>query len=323
MGPASIAVTTGEPAGVGPDIALALFGEPLGVPLTVLGDPGILAARAKEIGADFRPEDFMGDAGGEGGPRLVPVPAAKPAKAGRPDPGNAPYVLAQIDRAVEGCLSGEFAAMVTGPVNKGALSGPGGMFTGHTEYLRERTLSEDATMLFVNRRIRLGLVTTHLPLSEVCAAIDADLVTQKIMSVANGLSQWFGVPDPRILVAGVNPHAGEGGLLGREEAEAVAPAVKQAVEAGIRAAGPVPADTAMIPDALAEADAVLGMYHDQLLPAAKALDFHGTVNVTLGLPFLRTSVDHGTAERLAGTGRANPLNLRNAVRLAAELCEAA
>lgn len=315
-----IAVTSGEPSGIGPDIVLPLFRERFGVPLTIFGDPDVLADRARMLGVGFDPGEFIGPGAGDGCARLVPVRAPASVRAGHPDPANAPHVLEQIDRAIDGCQSGEFCAMVTGPVNKHALSGEGRTFTGHTEHIRDRTGSADATMLFVNPKVRLGLATTHVPLSRVATTVTTGLVLRKIVALSDGLARWFGVERPRIRVAGLNPHAGEGGLLGEEDSKVIAPAVRDAAGKGLRVTGPHPADTVMLPGSLAETDAVLGMYHDQLLPAVKALDFHGTVNVTLGLPFARTSVDHGTAEDLAGTGRASPLNMAAAVRLAADLC---
>ncbi len=314
-----IAVTTGEPSGIGPDIAFSLLRKKFGVPIAILCDPSVLAERARMLGIDFSIGEFTRFEPEDGCARLVPVEAPAPVRAGHPDPKNAQYVLEQINRAEWGCRARQYCAMVTGPVNKRVLSGEGRTFTGHTEHLRDRTGAADATMLFVNPRVRLALVTTHLPLSRVATTVTTGLVLRKIDALSDGLARWFGIERPRIRVAGLNPHAGEGGLLGKEDSEVIAPAVAQAAAKGLRVTGPHPADTVMLPESLAETDAVLGMYHDQLLPAVKALDFHGTVNFTLGLRIVRTSVDHGTAEDLAGTGRASPLNMEAAVRLAAEL----
>ncbi len=317
---AVVAVTTGEPAGIGPDVALSLFREPVGQSVVVLADPSVLCARARMLGHDFDPGRYA-DRDGDG-PLLLPMDAPCHVVPGKPDPANASHVLAQIDRAVDGCLSGEFAAMVTGPVNKRVLSVDAEIFTGHTEYLRRRVGVVDTTMMFVNSRLRLGLVTTHLPLSQVARSINTELVLAKIEMVAAGLATWFELPAPVIKVVGLNPHAGEGGMLGREETEIIAPAVGRARDLGHLVEGPVSADTALVPGLSGKTDAVLSMFHDQCLPAAKALDFDGTVNVTLGLPFIRTSVDHGTAESIAGSGKASPANLRSAVELAVTLCEA-
>jgi len=308
-------VTTGEPAGVGPDIALALLdgGDSR---FAVIADPDLLGERALALGQEFDASRFAGE---NGRPALIEARAAAGVEPGTPDARNADYVLGQIRRAAEGCLSGEFSAMVTGPVNKRALCADGRIFTGHTEYLGDLAGAADTTMMFANSELRLGLATTHIGLAEVPGAIDASLVERKIVALWDAMTSLFGVDRPTIRVTGINPHAGEGGLFGDEERDAIVPAIEACRGRGLRVEGPVPADTAMIPDARGPSVAILSMYHDQCLPAAKALDFSGTVNVTLGLPFVRTSVDHGTAEPLAGTGRADPRNLFCAAELAADL----
>ena len=320
MGPL-VAVTTGEPAGIGPDIALSLLaGANCKARLAVIADPDMLCERAKRLGIPFAPGDYEGS---DSQVSLVPVRAVAKVEPGHADSRNADYVLRQIEHAVSGCLDKKYSSMVTGPVNKSVICRSGTRFTGHTEYLRDLVSAKDATMLFVNSKVRLGLATTHLRLSEVASAVDADLVLRKIKALADGIRRHFRIDRPRIRVTGLNPHAGEGGELGDEEQSEIRPAVEEARAQGYEVEGPVSADTAMVPETLDGQDVLLSMYHDQCLPAAKALDFHGTVNVTLGLPFVRTSVDHGTAETLAGTGKANPANLINAVRLAIDLSKQA
>ena len=258
-----------------------------------------------------------------GAPRVEHVPLARPATPGRLDAANARYVLAVLDRAISGCLQGEFAAMVTAPVQKSVINDAGIAFTGHTEYLAERAATEHVVMMLVGGGLRVALATTHLPLSDVPRAITADSLLKTLRVLDRDLRQRFRLPQPRILVAGLNPHSGESGHLGREDIEVVRPAIAAARAAGIDASGPIPADTLFVPERLKNADAVLAMYHDQGLPVLKYASFGRGVNVTLGLPFVRTSVDHGTALDLAGTGRADPGSLREALELAIELASTA
>ena len=258
-----------------------------------------------------------------GAPRVEHVPLARPATPGRLDAANARYVLAVLDRAISGCLQGEFAAMVTAPVQKSVINDAGIAFTGHTEYLAERAATEHVVMMLVGGGLRVALATTHLPLSDVPRAITADSLLKTLRVLDRDLRQRFRLPQPRILVAGLNPHSGESGHLGREDIEVVRPAIAAARTAGIDASGPIPADTLFVPERLKNADAVLAMYHDQGLPVLKYASFGRGVNVTLGLPFVRTSVDHGTALDLAGTGRADPGSLREALELAIELASTA
>ncbi len=258
-----------------------------------------------------------------GAPRVEHVPLARPATPGRLDAANARYVLAVLDRAISGCLQGEFAAMVTAPVQKSVINDAGIAFTGHTEYLAERAATEHVVMMLVGGGLRVALATTHLPLSDVPRAITADSLLKTLRVLDRDLRQRFRLPQPRILVAGLNPHSGESGHLGREDIEVVRPAIAAARTAGIDASGPIPADTLFVPERLKNADAVLAMYHDQGLPVLKYASFGRGVNVTLGLPFVRTSVDHGTALDLAGSGRADPGSLREALELAIELASSA
>jgi 4-hydroxythreonine-4-phosphate dehydrogenase len=251
-------------------------------------------------------------------PEVAHVPLARPRQAGHLDPANSRYVLATLDRAVAGCLSGEYQAMVTAPVQKSVINDAGIAFTGHTEYLAEKCRA-DVVMMLVGGGLRVALATTHLPLVDVPRAITRNSLLQILQVMNTDLKNRFRIARPRILVAGLNPHSGESGHLGSEDAAIIAPAIADAVRAGIDAKGPIPADTLFVPDRLKGADAVLAMYHDQGLPVLKYASFGQGVNVTLGLPFVRTSVDHGTALDIAGKGRADASSLIEAVKLAIEL----
>jgi 4-hydroxythreonine-4-phosphate dehydrogenase len=294
--PPVIAVTSGEPAGIGPEICLRLRDADLPARIVVIGDRSLLP----------------------GFPDVAHVPLARPRQAGRLDPGNARYVLALLDRAIAGCLSGEYQAMVTAPVQKSVINDAGIAFTGHTEYLAERCRAE-VVMMLVGGGLRVALATTHLPLVDVPRAITRTALSRTLRIVDEDLKKRFHIGKPRILVAGLNPHSGESGHLGTEDQSVIAPAIADAVAAGIDAHGPIPADTLFVPERLKGADAVLAMYHDQGLPVLKYASFGRGVNVTLGLPFVRTSVDHGTALDIAGKGRADPGSLIEAVKLAIDL----
>jgi 4-hydroxythreonine-4-phosphate dehydrogenase len=296
-----IALTSGEPAGIGPELCVRVAQQGLPARIVVLGDRELLA----------------------GCPDVEHVPLARPSVPGRLDAANSRYVLALLDRAVAGCLSGEYHAMVTAPVQKSAINDAGIAFTGHTEYLAERSGTEHVVMMLVGGGLRVALATTHLPLSQVPRAITREGLVKTLRVLDRDLRRRFKIPRPRILVAGLNPHSGESGHLGTEDRDLIAPAVAAAAAEGIAASGPIPADTLFVPQRLETADAVLAMYHDQGLPVLKFASFGRGVNVTLGLPFVRTSVDHGTALDLAGTGRADPGSLLEALRLAIELAPAA
>jgi 4-hydroxythreonine-4-phosphate dehydrogenase len=251
------------------------------------------------------------------------VPLARPRTPGRLDPANARYVLAVLDRAIRGCLAGEFDAMVTAPVQKSVINDAGIAFTGHTEYLAEHARAPRVVMMLVGGGLRVALATTHLALAEVPKAITRESLAQTLRVLDGDLKKRFRIARPRILVSGLNPHSGESGHLGREDIEVIAPAIADAVAAGIAASGPIPADTLFVPERVKAADAVLAMYHDQGLPVLKYASFGKGVNVTLGLPFVRTSVDHGTALDVAGTGKADPGSLIEAINLAIELAQTA
>ena len=318
-----IVVTTGEPAGVGPDLAIAAALSDWPCELVFAADPELVAARAAALSLAIRITPWQ-DGGLRAAHRagtmpVLALPLAQPAVAGRPDPANARYVLGLLDAALEGCLAGRFGAMVTAPVQKSSINDAGIAFSGHTEYLAAKSGAPHPVMLLVAGRLRVALATTHLPLAEVPRRLTRESLVETLGVLDSGLAAAFGLERPRILVCGLNPHAGEGGHLGREEIEVIGPAVADARARGIAATGPVPADTAFAPAALATADAVLAMFHDQGLPVVKHAGFGRAVNLTLGLPVWRTSVDHGTALDLAGSGRADPGSLFEAIRLALQL----
>ncbi len=319
-----IAVTSGEPAGIGPELCLRLATFPGDVQLVVIGDRNLLAERARLLGLNVAVRAFC--------PKnpvdrsmldILHIPLAAPSKPGQLDAANGPYVLALLDRALAGCQSGEFAAMVTAPVHKGVINDAGVPFSGHTEYLAEKTATPLVVMMLAGNTergpLRVALVTTHLPLKDVPAAITADVLEKTLRILHADLQHKYGLARPRILVAGLNPHAGEGGYLGREEIEIITPVLEKLRGEGMQLSGPHPADTMFTPPVLAEGDAVLAMYHDQGLTALKYATFGQGINVTLGLPIIRTSVDHGTALALAGSGRADPGSLFEAVAEAARM----
>ncbi|MGH8401052.1 MAG: 4-hydroxythreonine-4-phosphate dehydrogenase PdxA [Gammaproteobacteria bacterium] len=320
--PVCIALTTGEPAGIGPDICIQLAQQPHAVQLVAIGDTEVLAARAKVLKIPLQLESYQPDQWTPhraGSLQIINLPTRRPVTAGRLDPENAGYVLATLERAVDGCRSGEFAAMVTAPVNKAVINDAGIAFTGHTEYLAVRCSVSSPVMLLVAGNLRVALATTHLPLSAVPAAITRDGLMHTLRVLHTELIHRFGIASPRILVLGLNPHAGEAGHLGREELEIIAPVCEALRAEHLHIIGPVAADTAFNPQRLAQTDAVLAMYHDQGLPVLKYAGFGHAVNVTLGLPIIRTSVDHGTALELAGSGRAEHGSLEAAIKLAVAL----
>ncbi len=319
-----LAITSGEPAGIGPELCLRLAGQTFAAQPVILGDRQLLASRAASLGLTIPLRDYAADQAPQKGTLdILHTPLARASQAGRLDAGNASHVLALLDRALAGCQSGEFAAMVTAPVHKGIINQAGIPFTGHTEYLAEKTGTPLVVMMLAGNTergpLRVALATTHLPLKEVPAAITPALLEQIIPILDTDLRQKYGIAAPRILVTGLNPHAGENGYLGREEIEVITPTLNALREKGINLIGPLPADTLFTPPILRQGDAVLAMYHDQGLTALKYATFGHGINVTLGLPIIRTSVDHGTALELAGTGQADPGSLFEAVREAARM----
>ncbi|MEE4659884.1 MAG: 4-hydroxythreonine-4-phosphate dehydrogenase PdxA [Halieaceae bacterium] len=318
-----IAITSGEPAGIGPDLLVQLAQAPRELALVALADPAVLSQRAQRLDLplalkDYGPQtdDVARDAGTLS---ILPVNIAEAVVPGQLNRANAAHVLAMLGRACQGCLDGEFAAMVTAPVQKSIIIESGVPFQGHTEFLAAQCQREDVVMLLACAEMRVALVTTHLPLSAVPAAITPARLRRTLEILHADLKARFGFEQPRIAVLGLNPHAGESGHLGDEEQRVIAPVLQALREQGMTLLGPLPADTAFGRKALQQCDAVLAMYHDQGLPTLKYAGFGHAVNVTLGLPIIRTSVDHGTALDLAGRGGADASSLREAVALAAQL----
>lgn len=318
--PPLLAITPGEPAGIGPDLAILLaqrrpelFAR---IRAVVIADPDLLRARAQQLGTTV---DWPPWPDAHAPICILPVPLRTPAVAGRLDPANSAYVLATLDAAVRGCVERRFDALVTGPIHKGAINDAGIPFTGHTEFLAARTRTAHVVMMLVSGDFRVALATTHLPLKEVSAHIHRRGVLRTLQVLHADLVQRFGIAKPVIVACGLNPHAGEAGHLGREEIDVIEPAIREARQGGIDVRGPVPADTAFTPGRLEGVDAFLAMYHDQGLPVLKHHGFGQAVNITLGLPFVRTSVDHGTALDLAGTGRVDTGSLEAAIAAALAL----
>ena len=306
-----IAITSGEPAGIGPDICVLLTQHKIAADITVIGDADMLAARAQQLNVAFDTKN------------VLHVPTASPVLAGTLNAANSQYVLNTLDRAIEGCMNGEFDArfdaMVTAPVHKGIINDAGIAFTGHTEYLAERTHTPNVVMILVGGGMRVALATIHMALKDVPSAITKTGLEVTIRILHADLITKFGINNPRILVAGLNPHAGEDGYLGREEIEVINPVLAKLRCENMNLIGALPADTLFAKHHLKHSDAVLAMYHDQGLPVLKHASFGGGVNVTLGLPIIRTSVDHGTALDLAGTGKIEIGSMLAAIELAIDL----
>lgn len=293
--------------------------QPPACRLVFVTDPQMLRARASLLGLPFDLRPWEGRDAAATPVAILPVPTAQPVQPGKLNPANARYVIETLERAVGGCLNGEFDALVTGPVHKGVINDAGIAFSGHTEFLAERAGVEQAVMMLADERLRVALATTHVPLADVSQHITEERLIRVVRVLHRDLQYKFGIENPKILVCGLNPHAGESGHLGREEIDTIAPVIEKLRTQGLRLKGPVAADTAFTRGQLAATDAVLVMYHDQGLPVLKHRGFGRTVNVTLGLPFIRTSVDHGTALELAGTGRADPGSLGAALDMALAL----
>jgi len=313
-----IAVTPGEPAGIGPDLCVGLD-PPQDSALVLVADPAILHDRARGLKQRFDFHPWPGRDRIEPGLYGLAIPSPAAVRPGILERENARYVLATLTRAADGCLSGEFDALVTGPVHKAILNEAGLPFTGHTEFLAARAGHRPVVMMLAAPGLRVALATTHLPLSEVPRAITRERLATVLRVLHADLVARFHIHRPRISVLGLNPHAGEGGHLGREEVETIDPVIQELRREGLQLDGPLPADTAFLPNALLNTDAVLAMYHDQGLPVLKHHDFAHAVNITLGLPFVRTSVDHGTALELAGRGQADPSSLLAAIAMARSL----
>lgn len=318
-----ILITPGEPGGIGPDITLQIAQQPWAADITVIADPQLLLDRArllnipiKLVECDIEKKPTTHQIG-----RLNIIPVTKTVETipGKLNPANAGYVLETLTIATNLALAKKGHALVTGPVHKAVINEAGIAFSGHTEYFGTLCKVKTTVMLFIVDNLKVALTTTHLPLKDVSKTITSDRLTHVLTILEHDLHAKFAIPNPRILVCGLNPHAGENGYLGREEIETIKPTLEKLREQGHLYSGPFPADTIFTPYHLKQADAVLAMYHDQALPLVKYLGFDHAVNVTLGLPFIRTSVDHGTALDIAGTGQANANSLKAALKLALEL----
>ncbi|MEZ0210281.1 MAG: 4-hydroxythreonine-4-phosphate dehydrogenase PdxA [Methylophilus sp.] len=317
-----IAITSGEPAGIGLDICVKLAHKALPAALVILADPHALQARAAELNLPLTLHayrDTPAEHAGDGSLCVLPVPAIAAVTAGSLDASNSQYVLSMLDRARDGCITNEFDAMVTAPVHKGIINDAGITFTGHTEYLAETTHTAQVVMMLVGGNMRVALATTHLPLTQVSNAITQESLITTLRILHQDLVQKFGISNPTIYVAGLNPHAGENGYLGDEEINTINPVLDALRTEGMQLIGALPADTMFSQKNLAKADAFLAMYHDQGLTVLKHASFGEGVNVTLGLPIIRTSVDHGTALDIAGTGQADVGSMLSAVNLAIEI----
>ena len=302
-----IVITAGEPAGIGPDLCCQLAQHAVSASLCIIADRDLLLSRARRLGLDINGLD------------ILHTPLASPCVAGQLNPANSGYVLETLRLAANGCQQGRYDAMVTAPVHKGVINDAAIAFSGHTEFLAELTATPQVVMMLVGGGMRVALATTHLALREVPDAITAPGLEMTIRIIEHDLRTRFGIARPRIFVAGLNPHAGEGGYLGREEIEVITPVLEKLRASGFALSGPLPADTMFSRKNLDQCDAFLAMYHDQGLAVLKHASFGEGVNVTLGLPIIRTSVDHGTALDLAGTGQADAGSLLTAIELAATL----
>ncbi|MEI9483325.1 4-hydroxythreonine-4-phosphate dehydrogenase PdxA [Enterobacter cancerogenus] len=318
-----VVITPGEPAGIGPDLVVQLAQRSWPVELVVCADATLLQDRAKLLGLPLRLLPY--DAGQQPSPQqagtltLLSVPLRAPVVPGQLSTENGHYVVDTLARACDGCINGEFAALITGPVHKGVINEAGIPFTGHTEFFEERSHSPKVVMMLATEAMRVALVTTHLPIKAIPDAITPELLREIIAILHHDLQTKFGIAQPHVLVCGLNPHAGEGGHMGTEEIDTIIPVLEEMRAKGMNLSGPLPADTLFQPKYLDNADAVLAMYHDQGLPVLKYQGFGRGVNITLGLPFIRTSVDHGTALDLAGQGKADVGSFITALNLAIKM----
>ncbi|WP_449554720.1 4-hydroxythreonine-4-phosphate dehydrogenase PdxA [Lelliottia amnigena] len=323
MQPQRVVITPGEPAGIGPELVAQLAQRSWPVELVVCADATLLQDRANMLGLPLRLLPYRADQPPVPQPQgtltLLPVALRKSATPGVLSTDNGHYVVDTLARACDGCLNGEFAALITGPVHKGVINEAGVPFTGHTEFFEERSHSDNVVMMLATEELRVALATTHLPLKAISDAITPALLREIITILHHDLRTKFGIADPHVLVCGLNPHAGEGGHMGTEEIDTIIPVLNEMRAKGMNLSGPLPADTLFQPKYLDSADAVLAMYHDQGLPVLKYQGFGRAVNITLGLPFIRTSVDHGTALDLAGKGKADVGSFITALNLAIKM----
>ncbi|MFT5504551.1 MAG: 4-hydroxythreonine-4-phosphate dehydrogenase [Gammaproteobacteria bacterium] len=317
-----IAISTGEPAGIGPDILATISPEHYRARLVIVGDPELIRNRLENLNCitaiiDYDP-DPDSNANTQSGFEIIPIPLCESVIPGKLNPANASYVIDVLRHCCRGCLDNKFSAMVTGPVQKNIINQAGIPFSGHTEFLAEICNIDKPVMLLASDDLRVALVTTHLPLKLVPENITAKSISDTVQTINTDMRTRFGLKSPHIKVCGLNPHAGENGYLGREEIDIIIPTIEKLKLSGINVSGPYPADTLFTPDNLKDADVVLAMYHDQGLPVLKNVGFHNAINTTLGLPIIRTSVDHGTALSLAGTGNADSGSLHAAINSAIE-----
>ena len=319
-----LVITPGEPAGIGPDLVLKLAQHTPSHPFVVIANRDLLQARAQQLGLpitlyDYDASETISNQAGE--LCVWHVDLQTPAHAGTLNPANADYVLQTLRLAAQGCLDKQFAALITGPVHKGVINQAGYPFSGHTEFLAELSHTALPVMMLITEGLRVALATTHLPLRKVCEAITPDLIEHCLRILHHDLQTQFGIAAPRIIVCGLNPHAGEDGHLGREEIDIINPVLTLLRKEGMQLNGPLPADTAFTKDKMQNTDAYLAMYHDQGLAVLKHIGFGKAVNITLGLPFVRTSVDHGTALELAGSGRIDDSSLHAAIDAALQMIQ--
>ncbi|GBO50096.1 4-hydroxythreonine-4-phosphate dehydrogenase PdxA [Pectobacterium versatile] len=318
-----VVITPGEPAGIGPDLVIALAQQAWPIELVICADPDLLFSRALQLSMPLTLRDYQPGQPAQpqqaGSLTILPIAAPATIIPGDLNVANSAYVVETLARACDGCLNGEFAALITGPVHKGIINDAGVPFSGHTEFFADRSHCDRVVMMLATEELRVALATTHLPLAAVSAAITRQSLHEVITILHHDLQTKFGIAQPQIYVCGLNPHAGEGGHMGREELDVINPALDELRQQGITLVGPLPADTLFQPKYLQHADAVLAMYHDQGLPVLKYQGFGRAVNITLGLPFIRTSVDHGTALELAATGSADPGSFITALNLAIKM----
>jgi len=322
----TIAITYGEPAGIGPDLILELVEQEhkfSTVNFVIIGDKNVLLDRAKQLGKTINIDDYTQNKKTKQPAKILHTPVLEQVHTGQLNKANSSHVLSCLDTAIKGCLNNTFSALVTCPVHKGIINEAGISFSGHTEYLAEKSKKDKVVMMLCENnseyQLRVALVTTHLPLSKVSNAITEDEIEKTIKILHHDLVHHFHISSPVIYVCGLNPHAGEDGHLGNEEINIIEPCLNKLRAQGINLTGPLPADTLFVAGNLKQADAVVAMYHDQGLPMLKHLGFGQAINVTLGLPFVRTSVDHGTALELAGSGKAKADSLYNAIKLASQM----
>lgn len=317
-----LAVTPGEPAGIGPDLLIKLIQQGRPRELIALSDPTLLEQRARILELPLHLRDPSGAPLAPGELAIIPIKFKANTIPGKLDINNAPAVLACLERASQGCLNGEFAALITGPVHKGIINDAGIPFSGHTEYLADLSNTRRVVMMLTTPGLRVALATTHVPLAAVANTLTPELLEEVLMIVDQGIKASFGIAKPRILVCGLNPHAGEGGHIGTEEQSVIEPVINKLTKKGFNINGPLPADTIFTPKYMEQADVIVAMYHDQGLPVLKYKGFGNAVNITLGLPFIRTSVDHGTALELAGTGKGDTGSLEAAISSAEKMVSA-